>query len=189
MSEMLNEIRDAVAAYNENHSEAPAPQKPKKKHRFVKGLGVVTAGIIGIAVATQAGGGDDGSTYAEDRVASSSTKAEDTGDKDTPKVEMTTGQEQAVASAMDYLEFQAFSKAGLEQQLSAKYGEGFSKADAQFAVNHIDVDWNEQAVAAAKDYLEFQSFSKPGLIEQLESKWGDRFTHEQAVHGANAAYK
>jgi len=104
-------------------------------------------------------------------------------EKQTP--DFTTAQENAIASAVDYLDSQAFSRTGLIQQLSSKYGEGFSRADATFAVNHIDVDWNQQAAAAAKDYLDNQAFSRNGLIQQLESKYGEGFTHAQAVYGVN----
>jgi hypothetical protein len=104
-------------------------------------------------------------------------------EKETP--DYTTAQENAIASAVDYLDFQAFSRTGLIGQLSSEYGEGFSKADAIFAVNHIDVDWNVQAAAAAKDYLDYQAFSRTGLIDQLSSEYGDGFTHAQAVYGVN----
>jgi hypothetical protein len=49
-------------------------------------------------------------------------------------------------------------------------GDGFSKKDATFAVNYIDVNWNKQAAKAAKNYLEIQSFSRQGLI----SSWSRR---------------
>jgi Host cell surface-exposed lipoprotein len=99
--------------------------------------------------------------------------------------EYTTAQENAIASAENYLDFSAFSKKGLIEQLSSEYGDGFSKADAIFAVKHIDVNWNEQAAKSAKNYLDFSSFSRSGLIEQLESEYGDGFTHAQAVYGVN----
>lgn len=99
----------------------------------------------------------------------------------------TAAQEQAIGSAEDYLSFDAFSKKGLIDQLSSEYGEGFDKADARFAVNHIDVNWNEQAAKSAKDYLSFDHFSRQGLIDQLESAYGEQFTHAQAVYGVNAA--
>jgi hypothetical protein len=110
----------------------------------------------------------------------SSTDSSDTGS-------MTTSQEQAIGSAKDYLSYQAFSRAGLIGQLSSKAGEGFSLADATFAVDHIQVNWNEQAAKSAKDYLSFEHFSRQGLIEQLESKSGDGYTHAQAVYGVNKA--
>ena len=85
------------------------------------------------------------------------------------------------------LDFSAFSRTGLIQQLSSEYGEGYPKADAVFAVNHIDVDWNEQAAESAKDYLDYDSFSRQGLIDQLSSEYGEAFTMAQAIHGVNKA--
>jgi Host cell surface-exposed lipoprotein len=99
----------------------------------------------------------------------------------------TAGQENARRSAESYLEFSAFSRKGLIQQLSSEYGEEFSKADAIYAVNHIDVDWNEQAAKSAKNYLDTSAFSRQALIEQLSSEYGEGFTHAQAVYGVNAA--
>jgi Host cell surface-exposed lipoprotein len=97
----------------------------------------------------------------------------------------TVSQKNARESAESYLDYQAFSRQGLIRQLSSSAGEGFSRADAIYAVNHIDVDWNEQAAKAAKQYLETQSFSRAGLIRQLESSAGEGFTHAQAVYGVN----
>jgi hypothetical protein len=97
----------------------------------------------------------------------------------------TAGQENARRSAENYLDFSAFSRKGLIEQLSSEYGDGFSKADAIYAVNHLDVDWNEQAAKSAKNYLDTSAFSRQGLIEQLSSEYGDGFTHAQAVYGVN----
>lgn len=99
--------------------------------------------------------------------------------------DFTVSQQNAIESAESYLENAAFSESGLVEQLSSKYGEGFPKADAVFAVNHIDVNWNEQAAKSAKSYLDISSFSCSGLIDQLESQYGEGFTHSQAVYGAN----
>jgi hypothetical protein len=100
----------------------------------------------------------------------------------------TSGQSNARESAEQYLQTGAFSRAGLIKQLSSQYGEGYSKADAIYAANHIDVNWNEEAAKAAKSYLDTSAFSRAGLIQQLESAYGDGFTHAQAVYGVNAAY-
>jgi hypothetical protein len=101
----------------------------------------------------------------------------------------TASQRNARESAESYLENQAFSRCGLINQLSSQYGAGFPKADAIYAVDHIDVNWNAQAVRAAKDYLDTQSFSRSGLIQQLQSPYGACFTHAQAVYGVNKAYR
>ena len=102
-----------------------------------------------------------------------------------PKPSYTASQEQAIGAAKDYLDFSAFSRSGLIGQLSSKYGSGFSKADAIFAVNHITVNWNEQAVRSAKDYLSMTHFSRAGLIQQLSSKYGSGYTVAQATYAAN----
>lgn len=92
----------------------------------------------------------------------------------------TVSQQQAIDKANQYLDYTAFSKSGLAKQLKF---EGFSKADAAFAVEHIDVDWNEQAALKAQNYLDYSAFSKSGLIKQLEF---EGFTHKQALHGVAA---
>jgi Host cell surface-exposed lipoprotein len=102
--------------------------------------------------------------------------------KDEPEIaerEFTVSQENAIETAESYLDYTGFSKSGLVGQL--KY-EKFSPADAWFAVNHIDVNWNEQAAKVAKDYLEYSSFSRQGLIDQLEY---EGFTTAQAIYGVN----
>lgn len=99
----------------------------------------------------------------------------------------TVSQQQAIESAQGYLDTGGgFSKSGLIGQLSSKYGEGFPKADAVFAVNHISVNWNQQAAKSAHGYLDVGGFSCQGLISQLESSYGEGFTHSQAVYGANS---
>lgn len=76
----------------------------------------------------------------------------------------TVSQQQAVKMAMSYLDYTAFSPSGLIEQLVF---EGFSEADAKYAVNSIRVDWKEQAVLMAQNYLDYTAFSRSGLIEQL----------------------
>jgi hypothetical protein len=94
----------------------------------------------------------------------------------------------ALASAEGYLEYAAFSKQGLFEQLSSDYGEGFTEAEAQYAVDHVDADWNKEAVESARSYLEHSPMSRDGLIEQLTSSYGEGFTYEQAVYAVNKVY-
>jgi hypothetical protein len=93
--------------------------------------------------------------------------------------------QQAVGAAKDYLRYSAFSRQGLIDQLDSRYGSGFTKADATYAVSHIKVSWYAQATRSARAYLRYMHFSRAGLIQQLESPYGAQFTHAQAVYGVN----
>ena len=95
---------------------------------------------------------------------------------------LSPGQRNALGSAQDYLDFTAFSRQGLIDQL--KY-EGYSEADATWAVDQVTVDWNQQAVLMAEDYLDFTSFSRQGLVDQLVYSG---FTPAEAEYGASQAY-
>ena len=50
---------------------------------------------------------------------------------------MTVAQQQAIESADSYLDMGGFSRAGLLQQLSSSAGEGFTHAQAVYAVNQV----------------------------------------------------
>jgi len=101
---------------------------------------------------------------------------------------MTSGEANALASAKNYLDMQGFSRKGLIDQLSSSAGDGYSKADATFAVNHAHADWDQEAVQAAKEYLQTQPMSKTDLTEQLESSAGSQFTPAQAAYATSKAY-
>jgi hypothetical protein len=89
--------------------------------------------------------------------------------------------EQAAGSAESYLDFSAFSRSGLVDQLEF---EGFTAAEAEFGVAATNADWNEQAAKSAEAYLEFSSFSKSGLIDQLVF---EGFSSEEAEYGVTQA--
>jgi host cell surface-exposed lipoprotein/glucodextranase-like protein len=94
----------------------------------------------------------------------------------------------ALESAESYLAMSGFSKQGLYEQLSSSAGEGFSQAEAQYAVDHVDADWNKEAVESARSYLEMMPMSRNALIEQLSSSAGEGFTYEQALYAVNKVY-
>jgi Host cell surface-exposed lipoprotein len=98
----------------------------------------------------------------------------------------TIAQREAIESAQSYVDMSGFSRDGLLRQLTSNYGEGFKKADAIYAVNHIKVNWNAEAVESARSYLELSGFSRAGLIQQLHSKDGEGFTLKQATYAAKA---
>ena len=94
----------------------------------------------------------------------------------------------ALESAESYLAMSGFSKQGLYEQLSSSAGEGFTQSEAQYAVDHVDADWNKEAVESARSYLEFSPMSRAELIEQLSSSAGEGFTYEQALYAVNKVY-
>lgn len=98
-----------------------------------------------------------------------------------PAESLTTGQQNALGSAQNYLNIMAFSQSGLVDQLEY---DGYTTEEATFAADHCGADWNEQAAKAAANYLDIMSFSRQGLIDQLVY---DGFTQEQAEYGATAA--
>jgi outer membrane biosynthesis protein TonB len=101
------------------------------------------------------------------------------------KPDMTTAQNNAVQAAQDYLDTMAMSKQGLIELLSSSAGDGYARADATFAVSHVDADWNKEAVEAARDYLDTVPMSGAELTQQLSSSAGDGFTLAQATYAVS----
>lgn len=91
----------------------------------------------------------------------------------------TVAQQNAIRTAQSYLDYTAFSRKGLIEQLEY---EGYTKADATLAVHALDVNWKQQAALMAANYLDYTSSSRKGLIERLEY---EGFSYDQAVYGMN----
>ena len=147
----------------------------KKKRFWV--LGII--GLIVIVSVSSQGGSttttNSGDTNQSDQGSPSDTNAESGSDFSNE----TASQENARESAENYLRFQSFSRSGLIDQLEF---EKFSTADATYAVDAIDVDWNEQAAKKAESYLDTSSFSKQGLIDQLLF---EGFSQSEAEYGVS----
>jgi Host cell surface-exposed lipoprotein len=104
----------------------------------------------------------------------------------------TAGEQNAVEAAQGYLsDGEGFSYQGLLNQLTSSYGNGFSQADATYAVNSVssEATWDQQAVEAAQGYLsDGEGFSRAGLLNQLTSPYGNQFTLAQATYAVNKTY-
>ncbi|AFP37704.1 hypothetical protein MSMEI_1228 [Mycolicibacterium smegmatis MC2 155] len=167
-----------------------SPTLPKRRFLDTLAAGLLLAiGSIGVWVITACAGGAHMAAPSV-QLTGAVTSVEERGEPSVrafsgPMIPLepasTVSQRNAVRTAEDYLDYTAFSREGLIQQLEY---EGFSTEDATFAVDHITVDWNEQAARAAEDYLDYSGFSRSGLIDQLEY---DGFTPAQAAYGATAA--
>jgi hypothetical protein len=170
-------------------------QRPLYKKKRV----IIPAAFVAIAVFSSATGGGDTPTTEIDTVAEEAqapVEAEAPAEAAPVETEApaepaepaeTSGQRNAKKAAANYLNFTAFSRDGLIQQLSSDAGDGYSVEDATYGVDAQNADWNEQAYKAAKNYLSITAFSRQGLIEQLSSSAGDKYTIEQATYGADKA--
>ena len=175
-----------------NTSQPTQPQ-PRKRHilRWVLiGFGAFITLIIVISVAAAGGSHPTATkTPANPPAATSSAPAAPAEPAVTqaPAIPaapaMTVSQQQAVTAARNYLGMgSGFSAYSLNQQLTSSYGNGFSQADAQFAISYLNPDWNAQAVDAARGYMKMGGFSAASLTQQLTSTYGNGFTPAQAAH-------
>jgi hypothetical protein len=186
------------------------PPAPKKRH-IVRNLAIGATGILAVIIVLAATLGSSPSgkpapyhtpnvsipaqaTTAPEQVFTDSTGGKCVASQvvnnycpgDAPQY--TPAQQQAIEAAQNYLSMgTGFSQAGLLQQLTSSYGNGFSQADAQFAIAHVSVDWNQQAAIAARGYMNLGTgFSYQGLVDQLDSPYGGQFTLAQAQYGAQS---
>ena len=72
------------------------------------------------------------------------------------------------------------SKRGVYDQLVSEYGEKFSAAAAQYAIDNVKADWNANALAKAKTYQDTMNMSPAGIHDQLTSAYGEKFTQSEA---------
>lgn len=93
----------------------------------------------------------------------------------------TEKQQDALASAVDYINQMAFSRDWLIAQLVA---DGFDTNDAAWAADHTGANWNEQAYKKALEYLKLTSFNHKDMVDQLLF---EGFTADQAEYGATKA--
>lgn len=86
-------------------------------------------------------------------------------------------------AAQGYLNLgSGFCYYSLTQQLTSSDGSGFDLADATFAINYLNPNWDAQAVEAAKGYMQMGGFSAASLTQQLTSDDGHGFTQAQAAY-------
>jgi len=164
----------------------PPPKRHGVRNGCLLGFGIVAVAVIVIGVLASALGGGQTNGSTPQVTSSAPVYASPVQAPPSQRAPIgTVSQRNALGSAQDYLSTQAFSKAALIDQLSSKSGEGFPKADAVWAVDHLNVSWFREAVKSAREYLSMQSFSRSGLIDQLSSPYGAQFTVAQATYAAN----
>ncbi|MDN5682541.1 Ltp family lipoprotein [Corynebacterium glyciniphilum] len=168
---------------------APAPgKKPFYKRVWF----IILAIVVFIAIAVGATGGDEDAAEAADEntavTAPASPDADDADDAvavedDAPAPEsrdVPREHQSALRKAETYSEMMHMSKAGILEQLTSDYGEGFSPEAARYAVDNVDADWNNNALEKARTYQDTMSMSPSAIHEQLVSEYGEKFTVEEA---------
>lgn len=88
----------------------------------------------------------------------------------------------ALKKAKSYSDGMHMSKQSIYDQLTSEYGEKFSTEAAQYAVDHLQADYNANALAKAKSYQETMSMSPSAIYDQLVSSYGEKFTPEEAQY-------
>lgn len=86
----------------------------------------------------------------------------------------------ALTKAETYSDMMSMSKAGIYDQLTSDYGEGFSTEAAQYAIDNVDADWNANALEKARTYQDDMAMSPNAIHDQLTSDYGEQFTQSQA---------
>ena len=88
----------------------------------------------------------------------------------------------ALNKAKSYSDMMHMSKQAIYDQLTSEYGEKFPAEAAQYAVDHLQADYNANALAKAKSYQEMMSMSSAAIYDQLVSSAGEKFTPEEAQY-------
>ena len=89
---------------------------------------------------------------------------------------LTDGQRTALEKAKSYLDYSAFSREALIEQLKL---DDLAESDILFATDNIGADWNAQCLKKAKSYLKYSALSKQELTQRLKA---DSFTDEEIAY-------
>lgn len=92
----------------------------------------------------------------------------------------TSEQTNALAKARSYSDNVHLSKQGIYKQLTSQF-EGFSPADAQYAIDNLETDYNKNALEKAKNYQSNLHMSKNAIYHQLTSQF-EGFTAAEAQY-------
>jgi len=86
----------------------------------------------------------------------------------------------ALNKADSYANTMHMSKSGLYDQLTSQYGEQFSAAAAQYAIDNVNADWKANALEKARSYQDSMNMSPAAIHDQLTSEYGEKFTKSEA---------
>ncbi len=156
------------------------------KHKIITGILILfVIGIIGSAMgdnketSNNSNGATNSSTVQENKKEEPSETPEE---KPAPAKDATIPAEykSALNKATTYAKTMHMSKQGVYDQLVSEYGEKFSTAAAQYAIDNMKADWNANALAKAKTYQDTMNMSPAAIHDQLTSEYGEKFTQAEA---------
>lgn len=128
---------------------------------------------------------DDSKTSAKSSIDESGSKSRTSinSSSSSSKPDVPSDYKSALRKATSYATTMDMSKAGVYDQLTSDYGEGFSPEASQYAIDNLtDINWNENALAKAKDYQNEMDMSPDSISEQLTSDYGEKFTSDEAAY-------
>ena len=99
-----------------------------------------------------------------------------------PQEEVPKEYTSALKSAESYSKLMHMSKQALYDQLTSEYADKFSPEAAQYAIDHVNADWNYNALKSAESYSEMMHMSKAAIYDQLVSEYGGKFEADEAQY-------
>lgn len=91
-------------------------------------------------------------------------------------------QKAALETAKSYSDDLNMSKEKIYDILTSEVGEKFSKEDANFAIDHLNADYNKNALETAKSYAKDMHMSNDAIYDILKSPDGEKFTEFEAKY-------
>ena len=140
---------------------------------------VILVVVVG-GVAVGSGSGGDGEVV--DRTTETKTNYTTSQSATSNDEKVPVEYKNALKKAESYSNLMHMSKQGIYDQLVSEYGEKFSADAAQYAIDHLDVNYNENALEKAKSYQKTMSMSKQAIYDQLISEYGEKFTPSEAQY-------
>ncbi|MCX6804707.1 MAG: Ltp family lipoprotein [Patescibacteria group bacterium] len=161
-------------------------QDLKDRQKNIKLALIITAVVFGIGllmsiVSSATRPPTTSNTQPQQQVQKTEEAKKDEPKKEEPKQpEVPTEYKSALSKATSYANNQHMSKLAVYDQLTSEYGEKFSAAAAQYAVDNVKADWNANALVKAKSYQSIQNMSPEAIRDQLTSQYGEKFTPAEA---------
>lgn len=136
-------------------------------------IGIVAVFVVIGVIGAMSGGEKTQNEVVQTETTTSENKVEEEKEKVSAEAIAALGKAELYATTM------SMSKKAIYNQLISEV-EGFSKEDAQYAIDNVVADWNNNALEKAKMYQETMHMSRKAIHQQLTASAGEAFTKEEA---------